>query len=173
MGGWLTIRTGRRPARRAWTAPACCRGSRLPKTLLCTGRQLGHFAPFFLAARVTHSKLVLGQACVPDVHRAHLGELAHRLPVSRHRCTRRRPRVPLEKPLLRAAITTLAASRFTSYSKGPGRVSSKSFRSKSSARSGDARTHRSSTDVRRRRVGQSGRTRRGREVGGHDLGAPR
>ena len=44
----------------------------------------------------------------------------------------------LEKPLLRAAMVTLAAIRFTSYSNGPGRVSSKSFRSNRSCRSGDA-----------------------------------
>jgi hypothetical protein len=48
--------------------------------------------------------------------------------------------VALVKPLLRAAIVKLAAIRFTSYSKGPGSVSSKSFRSKSSLRSGDANT---------------------------------
>ncbi len=41
-------------------------------------------------------------------------------------------------PLLRAAIVKLAAMRFTSYSKGPGSVSSKSLRSNSSRRSGDA-----------------------------------
>jgi hypothetical protein len=42
------------------------------------------------------------------------------------------------KPLLRPAIVKLAASRFTSYSKGPGRVSSKSLRSNRSRRSGEA-----------------------------------
>ena len=41
-------------------------------------------------------------------------------------------------PLLRAAMVKLAAIRLTSYSKGPGNVSSKSFRSKRSVRSGDA-----------------------------------
>ena len=46
----------------------------------------------------------------------------------------------LAKPLLRAAMVKLAASRFTSYSNGPGSVSSKSFRSKTSVRSGDAYT---------------------------------
>ena len=46
----------------------------------------------------------------------------------------------LVNPLLRAAIVKLAAIRFTSYSKGPGSVSSKSFRSKTSCRSGDANT---------------------------------
>ena len=45
-----------------------------------------------------------------------------------------------ENPLLRAAIVKLAAIRFTSYSNGPGRVSSKSFRSNSSFRSGEANT---------------------------------
>jgi hypothetical protein len=35
-------------------------------------------------------------------------------------------------------MVTLAAIRFTSYSNGPGRVSSKSFRSNSSLRSGEA-----------------------------------
>jgi len=44
------------------------------------------------------------------------------------------------KLLLRAAIVKLAARRFTSYSNGPGSVSSKSFRSKISVRSGDANT---------------------------------
>jgi hypothetical protein len=44
----------------------------------------------------------------------------------------------VENPLLRAAIVKLAAIRFTSYSNGPGRVSSKSFKSKSSFRSGEA-----------------------------------
>ena len=44
----------------------------------------------------------------------------------------------LENPLLRAAIVKLAAIRFTSYSNGPGSVSSKSFRSNSRTRSGEA-----------------------------------
>ncbi len=43
------------------------------------------------------------------------------------------------KPLFRAAIVKLAANRFTSYSNGPGSVSSKSFRSNSSRRSGEAK----------------------------------
>ena len=46
----------------------------------------------------------------------------------------------LVKPLLRAAMVKLAAMRLTSYSNGPGRVSSKSFRSNSRARSGEANT---------------------------------
>jgi hypothetical protein len=47
-------------------------------------------------------------------------------------------RTALVKPLWRAAIVKLAAIRFTSYSNGPGRVSSKSLRSNSSRRSGEA-----------------------------------
>ncbi len=49
-------------------------------------------------------------------------------------------RRPGLKPLLRAAMVKLAAMRLTSYSNGPGRVSSKSFRSNSRARSGEANT---------------------------------
>jgi hypothetical protein len=44
----------------------------------------------------------------------------------------------LENPLFRPAIRKLAAIRFTSYSNGPGRVSSKSFRSNIRRRSGEA-----------------------------------
>ena len=40
--------------------------------------------------------------------------------------------------LLRAAMVKLAAIRFTSYSNGPGSVSSKSLRSNTNARSGEA-----------------------------------
>ena len=54
-----------------------------------------------------------------------------------------------ENPLLRAAIVKLAAIRFTSYSNGPGRVSSKLFRSNSSFRSGEANTPKL-TDAHRR-----------------------
>lgn len=41
-------------------------------------------------------------------------------------------------PFWRAATVMLAASLFTSHSKGPGSVSSKSFTSKRSVRSGEA-----------------------------------
>ena len=40
--------------------------------------------------------------------------------------------------MLRAAISKLAAIRFTSYSNGPGSVSSKSFTSNSKTRPGEA-----------------------------------
>ena len=45
-----------------------------------------------------------------------------------------------ENPLFRPATVKLAAIRFTSYSNGPGSVSSKSFRSNTSRRSGEANT---------------------------------
>ena len=45
-------------------------------------------------------------------------------------------RFPDLKPRWRAATTTLAASRLTSHSNGPGRVSSKSLMSKMRRRSG-------------------------------------
>ena len=46
----------------------------------------------------------------------------------------------VENPLLPAATVMLAASRFTSYSNGPGRVSSKSLMSKTRRRSGLPKT---------------------------------
>jgi hypothetical protein len=45
----------------------------------------------------------------------------------------------LPKPLLRPAMVKLAAIRLTSYSNGPGRVSSKSLRSNNNRRSGEAK----------------------------------
>ena len=45
-----------------------------------------------------------------------------------------------ENSLFRPAMAKLAAIRFTSYSNGPGSVSSKSFRSNTSRRSGEANT---------------------------------
>jgi len=50
------------------------------------------------------------------------------------------PLSALVRPLLRAAMVKLAAIRLTSYSNGPGSVSSKSFRSNSNSRSGEANT---------------------------------
>ena len=44
-----------------------------------------------------------------------------------------------DAPRERAAMTTLAAKRFTSHSHGPGSVSSKSLTLKMSERSGDAK----------------------------------
>ena len=79
----------------------------------------------------------------------------------------------LLKPLLRAAIVKLAAMRFTSYSNGPGSVSSKSLRSNSSVRSGDA----NAPKLERCASPQSWTSRPATgvslEIGGHDLrGAP-
>jgi hypothetical protein len=50
-----------------------------------------------------------------------------------------RSRARRESCRSRAAISKLAASRFTSHSNGPGNVSSKSLRSKRRSRSGDAK----------------------------------
>ena len=76
----------------------------------------------------------------------------------------------LVKPLLRAAIVKLADMRLTSYSNGPGSVSSKSLRSNSSCRSGEANAPKfdrwaspQSCTV-RPALGVS------LQVGGHDLG---
>jgi hypothetical protein len=48
-----------------------------------------------------------------------------------------RERRPAPMPISRPATTMLAARRFKSHSHGPGRVSSKSFRSKMRSRSGE------------------------------------
>ena len=101
-------------------------------------------------------ELVLVQVGVPDVHRAHLREPGHCLPVGPHRRQRRRAHIGLANPLLRPAIAKLAAIRFTSNSNGPGSVSSKSFTSNSSLRRA-RRTHRSSTGGRRRTAEPSAR----------------
>ena len=67
------------------------------------------------------------------------GELCHRLPVRAHAADRQSSRAVLaENSRDRAAISKLAASRFTSHSNGPGFVSSKSLMSNTSVRSGDA-----------------------------------
>ena len=72
----------------------------------------------------------------------------------------------------RAAITMLTASRLTSHSHGAGNVSSKSFASKTSVRSGDANS-RSSTGGRRRPPGPGGRSSGVvDQIGGHDRGRP-
>ena len=75
---------------------------------------------------------------VPDFHRAHLRKAGHRLAVAATEAIVASRVSAFEKPLLRAAIVKLAAIRFTSYSNGPGRVSSKSLTSNISLRSGEA-----------------------------------
>jgi hypothetical protein len=47
-------------------------------------------------------ELVLVQVGIPDVHRPHLREGGHRLPVSPHRRQRRRPRIRLGEPVVAA-----------------------------------------------------------------------
>ena len=179
IGGWLTIRywpvdqLAELGQRLQAVAGACLRGllaaifsARLAALALLLG---------LLGARQRRlqrlQQLVLGQVGVPDVHRAHLRRTRPSPPgrPSPTRSVAARASA-LVKPLLRAAIVKLAAIRFTSYSNGPGSVSSKSFRSNSSRRSGEA----NSAEVRQVRVAaeldvQPGR-RRAFEVGGHDLG---
>ena len=63
-------------------------------------------SPPFLLRRPGHRgadpgpELVLVQVGVPDVHRPHLRELGHRLPVGPHRRQRRRMRVRLGEPVV-------------------------------------------------------------------------
>ena len=73
-------------------------------------------------------------------------------------------------PRLRAAISMLAARRFTSHSKGPGSVSSKSFTSNTRSRSGEAKPPKfDQVRVAAELHVQRGARRR-REVGGEDVG---
>ena len=95
--------------------------------------------------------------------------LGHRLPVRRHRRRVAVRAVGLANPLLRAAIVKLAAMRFTSYSNGPGRVSSKSFRSNSSCRSGEANTPKFDRCASPHSCDAQPGRRRVLEVRGHDL----
>ncbi len=101
----------------------------------------------------------------------HLGELGHR---RRGRRSRRRASPSrasaLLKPLLRAAIVKLADMRLTSYSNGPGSVSSKSFRSNSRLPLGRGEH----TEVRQVGIAAELNVEAGPgrvlQVGGHDLG---
>ena len=177
IGGWLTIRYW--PSTSSASFDSACRLSRV-RAFSCAAsrRSSPRFSPSFLLPRPSWTAPRLDaahescfrQARVPDVHRAHLGELGHRLPIgaSPTRASRSRASASV-KPLLRAAIVKLAAMRFTSYSNGPGSVSSKSLRS-NNKRPLRRREH---TEVRQVRVAaelhvQSGR-RRVLQVGRHDL----
>ena len=115
--------------------------------------------------------VVLVEPGVPEVEVAAGRELAHRLPVRPHdaphdsacgSCRRTRE--------ARAAISKLAARRFTSHSHGPGSVSSKSLTSNTIVRSGAAKppklTRCASPQIWARKPEVGGR----REVGGHDRG---
>ena len=71
------------------------------------------------------------------------------------------------KPLSRPATATLAANRLTSHSNGPGRVSSKSLRSKTSRRSGEAKAPKLARCASPHSWTSKPRRRRGGQVGGH------
>ena len=122
--------------------------------------------------RLSSNSVLDVDARVPDLEVAHGGEAAHRLAVLAHGGERRAAPLRLVRdPRSRPATATLAASRLTSHSNGPGRVSSKSLRSKTSRRSGASNTPKferwaspQSCAVRpdRGRAGQVGRHHRGR-----------
>ena len=75
---------------------------------------------------------------VPHPQQRLLGEAAHRGAVARGRSQDDLAASLAVNPLSRPATARLAASRLTSHSNGPGSVSSKSLRSKTSRRSGEA-----------------------------------
>ena len=108
------------------------------------------------------------EARVPDIQIGHPGELTHRRPVAPDDAQHTPLRSLTEYPLSRPAIAKLAASRFTSHSHGPGSVSSKSFMSNTSRRSGE-REHTEVHEVRvaaqLRREPRAGRV---GQVAGHD-----
>ena len=83
-------------------------------------------------ARDRRHERLLGQTGVPHVHGGHLGELGHRRSVGVHGGESGIARLGLGKAVVARGIVKLADIRFTSYSNGPGSVSSKSFRSNSS-----------------------------------------
>ena len=82
----------------------------------------------------------VGDRGVPDVDEAHGRVAGHPLAVAADGASSSpRGSGAALKPLARPAMTTLAASRLTSHSQGPGSVSSKSLASKTRARSGEAK----------------------------------
>src|SRR5215218_9925861 len=83
-------------------------------------------------------ELVLVQVGVPDVHRAHGGEAGHGLPIGRHRGQRGRRRVGLGEAVVAAGDGEAGRQPLDVVLERPGRVSSKSLRSNSSRRSGEA-----------------------------------
>ena len=78
-------------------------------------------------------------ARVEDVEIAHAREVVDGLPVGADALTHDPLALRGSSPRSRAAISRLATRRLTSHSHGPGSVSSKSFRSKTSRRSGEAK----------------------------------
>ena len=110
---------------------------------------------------------------VPDVEVAHRREAAHRLAVG----AQARSGLPSfasasEKSRSRPAISKLAARRFTSHSNGPGSVSSKSFTSNTSERSGEAKPPKLERCASPHSCTRQARARRRREVAGHDCRRP-
>ena len=78
------------------------------------------------------------EARVPHLHVRHRGEPPHRLAVLARDAQHGFSRCAFVKLRSRPQISKLVARRFRSHSNGPGSVSSKSLRSKTRSRSGDA-----------------------------------
>ena len=91
-------------------------------------------------ARTRPRRSVGGHVGVPEFHGAHLGELGHRLPVGAHRCQGDRGGFRPGQAVVAGGDGEAGGHPLTSYSNGPGRVSSKSLRSNNKSRSGEANT---------------------------------
>ena len=123
-----------------------------------------------LRARTRSSALLDVEVRVPDVEvRSSPAKLAHRRRGTRATVSSTICSWSLTaKPLSRAAISMLAASRLTSHSHGPGSVSSKSLTSNTSRRSGEANTPKFDRCASPQHCTRQPRARRRRQVAGHD-----
>ena len=108
------------------------------------------------ALREERANVVNVQARIPELEVAQTCEPCHRLPVAPPTARLTAFRCLSLKPRSRPATAKLATRRFTSHSKGPGSVSSKSLMLKTSRRSGE-RTHRSSTGAHRHTAAHAAR----------------
>ena len=128
-------------------------GGQLPERLeAVAGARLGHAASVDLKAGLSFFRFLgaerrVNSAMGPRRRGGHTRprgsagwRTPHRLAVARHRRQLALRHSLLGEPVLPLATTKLAASRLTSHSNGPGRVSSKSLRSKTKRRSGEANT---------------------------------
>ena len=135
-GGWLTIR-----ARPSTTVVSLRQRLDAVSTARLVQHRLGQRDPSLVELVADLGEdLVHVEVGVPDGEVPALRELPHGLPVPGGGSEDDRRRFLVENPLSRPATARLAASRLTSHSNGPGWVSSKSLMSKTSRRSGEAKT---------------------------------
>ena len=146
IGGWLMIRY--LPSTSSASLDSACRLSRV-RALAAIA--LARFSPFFASFLLlpasglpevldVREQLLLGKMRVPDVHRAHLRELRPSPPDRPARTRASPPCVSaLVKPLLRPGDREARGHALHVVLERPGSVSSKSFTSNSSVRSGDAK----------------------------------